>query len=179
MAFDILVALVSIGTFGSFSWAVARHFSSAQMPGGMRLISIVALMSTILLLVLTFWVDQPLVAQLLGVIIELCACSLFWWAIATSRNAQLKLAFDPAVPSSVLAVGPYRLIRHPLYSSYCIFWIGWAIATWSPLAMIPAVVLVAIYVIAARGEEASFASSPLAREYEVYRARTGFFLPFV
>ena len=91
------------------------------------------------------------------------------------RTARLRLAFDPSLPRSVVKDGVYRFMRHPFYTSYVLFWIGWAIAAWSIWALAALIVVVAIYVWAARMEERNFARSELAEEYDTYRRQTGVF----
>jgi protein-S-isoprenylcysteine O-methyltransferase Ste14 len=61
--------------------------------------------------------------------------------------------------------------------SYIIFFSAFALATWSAIAAGPIVLLVIIYVLAARLEERLFAGTEMAAAYASYRDRTGFFLP--
>ena len=109
--------------------------------------------------------------------IYLASLWLFWRAIAASRAARLLLAFDPGQPSALVRHGPYRIVRHPFYTSYLLFWTGWSIAAWSAWTLPPLVAVLAIYIVAARTEEGKFARSPFAAEYETYRRRAGMFWP--
>ena len=68
-------------------------------------------------------------------------------------------------------------MRHPFYVSYSLFWIGWAVGVWSPWALLAPLVLVPIYVAAARGEERKFARSEMAEQYRRYMREVGFFFP--
>ena len=88
--------------------------------------------------------------------------ALFWWAIVTSRKARLRFAFAPDDPHSLLTDGPYGYVRHPFYTSYIIFWIGWGIATWSIWAVVPVAGIAILYVFAALDEEKKFSRTPLA-----------------
>jgi protein-S-isoprenylcysteine O-methyltransferase Ste14 len=73
--------------------------------------------------------------------------------------------------------GPYRLLRHPFYCSYLLAWTA-GIAATGRWWLIPTVlVMLAIYVRAARMEEDKFTRSPLAAAYERYRSQTGMLLP--
>lgn len=114
------------------------------------------------------------------------ACLLFalslllqWGAVHAHGRTPPAFAFLESAPRSFVSWGPYRLIRHPLYSAYLLALVGGALLaadSWYWLVLsIPW--LGAFYYIAARGEEASFRDSPFAREYEAYRAATGMFLP--
>jgi protein-S-isoprenylcysteine O-methyltransferase Ste14 len=175
--FDLVISAVSIAVVVQYAWALRAHFSSKTVPDGTKLITVTVVVTTLVYTGLVWLVTQPLWAQLTGLVIELLSLALFWAAISASRQARLRLAFDAENPDSLVSEGPYRFIRHPFYTSYLIFWIGWAIATWSAWALLPLAALVAIYVAAARGEEQKFARSPLAQKYAEYRTRTGFFWP--
>lgn len=147
------------------------------MPDGMKVVSAAVTLTTLYFLYLVWSQVQPVAAQVIGLGLEITATVLFWWAISASRKARLRFAFDPDKPDSLVTIGPYRLVRHPFYTSYIIFWTGWAIATWTVWAAFPVLAFVVIYVVAAKGEESKFAATPLAAEYEAYRRRTGFLFP--
>jgi protein-S-isoprenylcysteine O-methyltransferase Ste14 len=174
---DIVVSLVSVAAIAQYTWSMRGHFSSDAMPRGALLLSVVVITAALLFLLLLWTGEQPLLAQVVGVLIELASLGLFWAAIRASRQARLRLAFDPGNPRSFVAEGPYKYIRHPFYTSYLIFWSGWAIAAWSPWTLIPLAIMVGIYVGAARDEERKFAETSMAADYAAYKARTGQFLP--
>lgn len=177
VALDIAVTCLSVVVVGLYTWSLRGHFSSPRMPSGMKLVSAAVTLTTLLFLYLTWSRPQPAAAQLLGLALQLGATALFWWAISASRRAKLRFAFDPDKPDSLVTIGPYRYVRHPFYTSYIVFWSGWAIATWSAWAALPVVAFIVIYIVAAKGEEGKFAATPLAAEYEAYRRRTGFLIP--
>lgn len=174
---DGLVTLVSGAVVGAYIWSVRNHFASDVMPSGARVIAAAVTASTIIMLALTWLVSQPLPAQLAGLAIQLFSVWIFYAAIQASRQARLRFVFDPEHPHSLVEQGPYRLVRHPFYLSYSIFWFGWAIATWSVFAIPSVIVLIWLYIAAARLEERNFEASPLSSDYAAYKARTGFFLP--
>lgn len=174
---DLVISLVSIAVVAQYARPPRTHFRSAKMPTGALVISMVVLATTATFLALLWLGSQPVLAKLVGLVIEGLGVWLFYSAIRASRAAQLKMAFDKADPHGMVTTGPYRYLRHPFYTSYLIFWIGWAIATWSPWSLLPLAVMLVIYVHAALGEEAKFARTPMAEEYAAYRRRTGFFWP--
>jgi len=147
------------------------------MPTGAKLLSAMVLACALLVFVLTWISVQPLLAQLPGIALMAASYLLFWWAIRASRAATLLLAFDPGNPLSFVSSGPYRYVRHPFYVSYTIFWGGWAIAVWSVWAVLPFLVMLGVYVSAARDEERKFSLTGMAADYADYRRRTGFFFP--
>jgi protein-S-isoprenylcysteine O-methyltransferase Ste14 len=171
------VTIVSLAALLQHGWAYRGHFVSETMPPGALLLTLVVVAMASAELWALWTGPQWPPAMLAGLVLQLASLWLFWRAIAASRAARLRLAFDPALPGGVVRDGPYRVVRHPFYTSYMLFWIGWSIATWSIWSLPPLLVILAIYVFAARGEEGRFARSPFADEYAAYRQRVGMFWP--
>lgn len=174
---DVLVTLLSVAVVGQYIWALRGHFSSETVPPGTRLISVAVLATSFIYLFMLWYQSQPIWALVTGFVIEALSLALFWAAIVASRDARLGLAFNKDKPDGIVTSGPYNHIRHPFYTSYLIFWAGWAVATWSWISVIPFIALTVIYVVAARGEEQKFLASDLAGNYAAYQKRTGFFWP--
>ena len=174
---DLIVTALSVAVVVQYSWALKGHFRSKKMPLGTVMISVVVIATSAVFLALMWWQAQPATASLVGLALEALSLWLFWAAIRASRAAQLKMAFDVQNPHALVTEGPYRYLRHPFYTSYVVFWIGWAIATWSAWALAPLVLITVIYVAAALGEERKFSRTAMSAEYDAYRRRTGFFWP--
>lgn len=174
---DYIVTATGLITVAAYVWSLRQHFASETMPAGARVISAAVTLTTIIYVALTHFSDQPLWPQLVGWVIQLLAGGLFAATISASREAGLDYAFTPEKPRSLLEKGPYRYIRHPFYTSYIVFWGGWALATWSWLSLVCLAVLVVLYVIAARSEEEKFSQTPMAASYTAYRGRAGLFWP--
>lgn len=102
---------------------------------------------------------------------------IFWSALATHGRNRPAFAFLPDAPESLKTTGPYRLIRHPIYSAYLLGWLCTALATgwWWPFVF-PAFMAV-IYWRAARAEESAILAGPLGEQYREYLKRTGMFVP--
>ncbi|CAN7649312.1 methyltransferase family protein [Mesorhizobium caraganae] len=174
---DLLVSIFSIATIGQYVWSMRAHFQPQAMSPGAMAIS-AAVIATALFFLAILWIQsQPVSAKLTGLAVELASSALFWWAIATSRKARLRFIFAPDDPHSLLTDGPYGYVRHPFYTSYIIFWIGWGIATWSIWAVVPVAGIAILYVFAALDEEKKFSRTPLADSYKAYRGRAGLFWP--
>src|SRR5690349_18696746 len=134
---DLIVTVVSLSVIVQYSWSLKAHFNSPKMPTGTVVISVVVL-TTAAIFVALLWIEsQPALATLVGLVLEGLALWLFWAAIKASRAARLKMAFDVQNPHGLVTTGPYRYLRHPFYTSYLIFWVGWVIATWSPWSLPP------------------------------------------
>lgn len=176
---DGLISIVALVVLACYAWSTRSHFVSDSMTPGASLIAGSVVVSGVLFLFLTWYETQPLAAQIVGLLIQLFSLALFFAAIRASRAARLRFVFDPEQPHSLVTEGPYGLVRHPFYVSYSIFWIGWAIATWSAWSLISLALLLTLYVRAAMMEERNFAASPLAEDYAAYRQRVGFFVPWL
>ena len=176
---DIAVSLVAAATLAAFIWAVFGHFQSRQLPPGARVLSLFALGSGAVMMVLLWLIPQPLPAVFAGIATMLFAKALFWSAIRETRNAKLLAAFTPESPHGLVRTGPYRLVRHPFYTSYLLYWTGFAIATWSVWSLPLLVGLTAMYWRAAVDEEDKFAETEMSVVYADYKKSTGRFFPRV
>lgn len=174
---DIAAVATGSAVMAGFIWATRHHFHAETVPLGAAVVSIAALATWVLFAALLLLNRQPVELLLAGLLFQFASGALFWWAVSATRRARLRYVFDPAEPHGLVTDGPYRFVRHPFYASYITLWVGWAIATGSNWALVPAAFLVAVYTMAARREELAFAASGLARRYAAYQARTGFILP--
>lgn len=114
-----------------------------------------------------------------GVACFAAAQGLFWWALAThGRRRRPAFAFVPVAPACLVRGGPYRLVRHPIYTAYLLAWLAGAVAVGLPWLLLAVVLMGALYYRAARQEERSFLAGPLAPQYREYHQRTGMFLPW-
>lgn len=167
------------GCLFSFAWAMRRFFlQPAGLTPGMQAIKYCGIAFG--LLHFAAIAATPGVSTLRGVAgaaLYLCALSLFWWAIRASQARPLSAAFSPDLPGHLVAHGPYKLIRHPLYCSYLLCWLaGWLVTARIWVAPTVAAMLV-VYLAAARQEEKKFMRSPLAESYSRYRGQTGLLIP--
>ncbi len=174
---DLLVAVAGLAIFAQHVLALRGHFASTSMSSGAKAISAGALASLAIMLLLLFPGDQPLLAQLAGLAVMAASLVLFRAAVTASRAARLRFAFDNDLPDQLVTLGPYRTIRHPFYTSYLVYWAGWAIGVWSVWAVLPWAIMAALYTIAARHEERLLSDSGMGAAYAEYRQRTGLFWP--
>lgn len=168
-----------LGCLASFGWAMRRFFvQPAGLTSGMRLIKTCGIgfgAVHLAAIVLTPGITAERGSS--GAALYLCSLGLFWWAIGASLRKPLSAAFSPDLPAHLVAHGPYRIIRHPLYCSYLMCWLaGWVTTARLWLAPTVAAMLI-IYLFAAAQEEKKFLRSPLAEKYLRYRACTGLLFP--
>lgn len=176
---DIAVSLVAMATLAAFIWAVYGHFQSRQLPPGARIVSLFALGSGVVMMVLLWLFPQPIPATTTGIVTMLLAKALFWSAICETRSAKLLAAFTSESPHGLVRTGPYKLVRHPFYTSYLLYWAGFAIATWSVWSLPLLVGLTVMYWRAAVDEEDKFANTDMSVAYADYKQSTGRFFPRV
>lgn len=172
-------AALLIGCLASFGWAMKKFFvQPAGLTAGMKLIKTCGIVFGSLHLV-TILATRGIgtLQGVSGAILYFCSLGLFWWAIQTSLSQPLSAAFSPDLPAHLVARGPYRIVRHPLYCSYLMCWLaGWV--TTGRLWLAPTVgVMLVLYILAAASEEKKFMRSDLSAAYQEYRARTGLFFP--
>lgn len=174
----ILVALL-LACLSSFGWAMRYFFvQPSGMTTGMRVTTWCGVAFAAMHLAALLWPASVTPSRgYAAALLYAAALALFWWTIASNRRAPLSAVFSPDLPAHLNQHGPYRIVRHPFYCSYLITWIAGVVATRQWWLASTVVVMLAIYVRAARAEERKFSSSSLAGSYDSYRAKTGLFLP--
>jgi protein-S-isoprenylcysteine O-methyltransferase Ste14 len=81
--------------------------------------------------------------------------------------------FEPELVTS----GPYRLVRHPIYSGILVAGIGTAVAlSWPWLGL---VALAGIYFVYSASVEERHLTHELPEDYPPYKRSTKMFLPFI
>lgn len=99
------------------------------------------------------------------------------WTLAHNRPGNFNIRPTPRQGGLLVRSGPYRWIRHPMYTAViaCGSACAWAAAsTW---AWLPAAALVAVLAVKAHVEERWMLQQHTG--YADYRARTRRFLPFI
>ena len=105
------------------------------------------------------------------------ALALFDWARHSIRGQYFSYVFSNDTPALLWTGGPFAYIRNPFYASYLLAMASVALMLPSPFRLLVFAGTAMLLTSAARHEEQKFAGSPLAREYESYRRRTGRFFP--
>jgi protein-S-isoprenylcysteine O-methyltransferase Ste14 len=112
-----------------------------------------------------------------GAVIALASVVLYESARRVITGRGFSLALSDAVPQSVCAEGPYRLVRHPLYSSYQLAFLAMLVAFPNAVSAALFIINGVFFIYAAAVEERVLASSPLASAYSGYKNSAGMFLP--
>jgi protein-S-isoprenylcysteine O-methyltransferase Ste14 len=166
------------GVFGLYWLIAAIGAKSGSRSGRVRLPSLLLVMAFVLLRV--FKPDSlavhSLVLQSVGVTLLLSGVGLAVWArIYLGRNWGMPMTQkdEPELVTS----GPYRFVRHPIYTGLLLAILGTALAT-NIYWLIALVVMGTYFVYSATVEERLLTTSfPAA--YPGYRAKTKMLIPFV
>lgn len=113
---------------------------------------------------------------LTGLVVVVLGLALAVWArLYLGRNWGMPMTQkrDPELITS----GPYRSIRHPIYTGIILAMVGTAITT-SAYALIPVVVLGGYFVYSARMEE-RYLADQFPDSYPKYRRSTRMLIPYV
>ena len=161
-------------------WLIAAAAAKASTrdrrsrpAGGLILVVIVAL--RLLRGNETFSIHSVAV-QIVGVVLFVAGLALAVWArIYLGRNWGMPMT-ERAEPELVTS-GPYRFVRHPIYSGILLAILGSALCT--TLFWLALLVLLGVYFIySARVEEQRMTGS-FPSQYPSYKARTKMLIPFV
>lgn len=172
--FAVIIHLTYVATV----WFVFRRDGESEDPVGLKILKVVALTSKLLLLFgirMANGLSAP--TYYVAICFFILSYSLFWSAYVVNKRRPLTLAFSNDLPVHLVQRGPYKFIRHPFYCSYLISYLACVIATGNALYLVIFLVMLGVYIAAAKREEAKFETSLLASEYLKYKNRTGFFVP--
>ncbi|WP_407169545.1 methyltransferase family protein [Bradyrhizobium sp. ORS 111] len=77
--------------------------------------------------------------MLLGVVLYLVSMMLILWVFRTNSFAAPVVKVQPERDHRVISTGPYAVVRHPMYGSVMLFFIGvpLMLGTWWGLAFVP------------------------------------------
>jgi len=114
--------------------------------------------------------------EAIGAAVFACGLAIAIWArVHLGSNWGMPMT-EKAEPELVTS-GPYRFVRHPIYSGLLVGLLGTAIAT-NPIGLIIVLVLGAYFYYAASVEEKNLTTT-FPTTYPAYRARTKMLIPFV
>lgn len=179
-AWQCFLAALLLVCLGSFTWGMQRFFTRpVGLTPGMKTLAGCSGLFAILHLAALAATPISLLRGISAACLFGSSLALFWWAIRTNFRHPLSASFSPDPPEHLVRNGPYRLIRHPLYCAYLLTWLATPVATARLLLLVTFAAMLALYLAAARAEEAKFLRGQLGEEYQQYRSRTGLLLPKV
>ena len=183
----LVVLGAAVGVSAAYRWRARR--ASGTIPRSREGRGLVALRSTSLMVPLTVlgyairpewmqWasVSAPAWSRWLGVALGLLTVAGAWWVLS-SIGANVSETIFTKPTHALVQTGPYRWIRHPLYTNglLLLLAISLMMSSWLLLAMtILALLLMTLVVIPL---EESHLRARFGAAYDAYAARTGRLLP--
>jgi len=126
-----------------------------------------------LLMVVTNWLTLPWWSFLiLGI-----SGFLAFWAMAVMKLGNFNIVPYPVVNGNMVTLGPYKVIRHPMYTSIFIFAIALLAGQFDLRKLIISLVLVAGLILKMIYEEGLLCSH--FPDYKAYMRKTKRVIPFV
>jgi len=107
----------------------------------LKVMSILGLLLMIGALVGLYKISVLLTPQPIAIALQLVAVALMIWARVTFGRRSFHAAANPTAGGLVTS-GPYRIIRHPIYTAACLF--GWSaiVVHWSLVSVALGILLI-------------------------------------
>lgn len=185
-ALTLLLLVLVIGVSGTFRHRAERAGKPLRGEGGQGLIAVLRLLSLIVLLPLfgylinPAWVDWaridlPLWLRWLGVAGALAAIALSVWVLR-SIGTNISPSHATRQGHQLVTHGPYRWVRHPLYSAGTLFYTALMLITGLWVLGLGMLIPLAVLLWRTPQEEARLIET-FGEEYRAYMRRTGRYLP--
>lgn len=117
---------------------------------------------------------KPLSVEIFAIALYLFALFIFCWSIATAK--ELEFAFSDKV-GKLITNGPFKIVRHPFYTSYITVWATSTLIFNSSILWITLIGLILFYASSASKEEKLILNSRHADEYSLMKKEIGMFFP--
>jgi protein-S-isoprenylcysteine O-methyltransferase Ste14 len=177
----ITIKIVAVMTAAVFVIGMVVFFRSGPRRWADCLASFAAVLTVTLHIVWLAEADEILPFQAIAAAFFFCmGVLLFFASILTHGPERPGAVFGGLLPTTLVMSGPYRVIRHPIYASYILGFLGSSLVGWHWLLFGTTAGLFFVYNVAARQEEQAILRSPLfAEEYAAYVRRTWRWFPFI
>jgi protein-S-isoprenylcysteine O-methyltransferase Ste14 len=124
------------------------------------------------------WSALPMPSGLrwLGVFIGLAALCLFFWVIRSlGQNFSTSLTIQNG--QTLVSHGPYRWIRHPMYTSFVLLWCGFGLISANWFIGLTGLLGLMWAIVVRTPKEEQMMIERFGDEYLAYMKRTGRYLP--
>ncbi len=176
-----LQSAIGVAWIAFWIYWLASAFTANASRGGTRRLPFTGLTLVSVFVVLRVFrggslaVHSPVVGGI-GAVLFVCGLAIAIWArIQLGRNWGMPMT-ERAEPELVTS-GPYRSVRHPIYSGLLLAIVGTAVAT-NLIGLVVAAILGVYFYYAATVEERNLITA-FPSEYPAYRATTKKLIPFV
>ena len=93
------------------------------------------------------WSEMPAAVQAIGAVGIIAAFVVIWWCTAANHFLSSNARIQSERGQRVVQHGPYRFVRHPMYTSLIVLMIGMALILGSWLAVVPATLIAVLLVV--------------------------------
>ena len=142
----------------------------------LKIVSILGLLAMIAALVGLYAIGALISLHPIAITLQGIAVALMVWARVTFGRRSFHASADPT-SGGLVTTGPYRYIRHPIYTAGCLFGWGGVISHWSELSVTLGVLLVVGGLVRILCEERLLTQS--YPDYLAYKKATKRMLPYV
>jgi protein-S-isoprenylcysteine O-methyltransferase Ste14 len=172
----VAAAWIAFWVYWGISALGAKTGTSGRQGIPLRLVAVLAVVVVFRLFHAGSLDIHGIVLPVVGAVIVACGLGFAVWArIHLGRNWGMPMTRKQE--PELITSGPYRFVRHPIYSGILAAVIGTALVV-NLLALVAAVVAAAYFWYSATVEERNL-SATFPRAYPAYKARTKMLIPFV
>jgi protein-S-isoprenylcysteine O-methyltransferase Ste14 len=177
---QLLLAMLMALAFVHFLYAAMRTFVLPDALDGASQLSQLSFLSGAAVALANATAVRVAVGNAIAAAaLMLVSVVLYEWARSTIRGRKFHIIYSDRVPEALCADGPYRYIRHPLYTSYIVAFVAVFVVRPTLLAAIVLVLNLVFFTYGAVRDERAIEASSLAADYVAYKARVGRFFPRV
>ncbi len=112
----------------------------------------------------------------IGVIITVGSVLLLWW-VQWALDVQFDGTLHTQAEHKLIRHGPYRWVRHPMYTTLFLMGLGWFLLTANWFVGIPLMVGIVLVVLSRVQNEEDMLSELFGDEYREYMLQSGQFFP--
>lgn len=143
----------------------------------MKIHSILLVLFQIILIILLGLSSKLNNANYIFLILVFFGLLLGFWAFWLFRNSKFRITPDVAEGAKLITQGPFKYIRHPMYSAVLLICLGLMLSNINVLSLVLYILLLIDLVIKINYEEKSLASN--FSEYKDYLKKTKRIIPFI
>lgn len=124
------------------------------------------------------WADLPLpeLVSWFGYVLALLGTGFLAWAQST-LGANFSPWLELRQDHGLITQGPYRWVRHPIYSAGYLVIIGSGLLTTNLVMLLAPLVMLTVLLLARLGDEEAMLERQFGERYRAWAARTGRLLP--
>jgi protein-S-isoprenylcysteine O-methyltransferase Ste14 len=112
----------------------------------------------------------------IGTLITLSSLLLLWW-VQWALDVQFDTTLHTQAEHKLIKHGPYRWVRHPMYTALFLLGLGWFLLTANWFVGLPLMVGIVLVVLSRVQKEEDVLTDLFGDEYQDYMKETGRFLP--